>query len=675
MELWSLEETAGVATLTFDVPGRSANTLSQSALLEFDRVLALLSARPLQGLILRSAKPKNFIVGADVYEFQKIGNSARAAELARAGQRVFDRLAALPFPTVAVIRGACLGGGLELALACRYRIACDCADTVLALPEVKLGIHPGFGGSIRLPALIGDLAALDLIMSGRQVRPREARGLGLVDAVVPERHLLDAAAALLAGGAPGRRLAWWKRLPGKAVARPYVARLVRYRLARKVRAEHYPAPYRALDLWARSSGFEDEAVSLGELLVTPASRHLVRLFLLGEELKRQARAQPHGIQHVHVIGAGVMGADIAIWAAYHGFTVTLQDRHAQALGKAMRRAHDFLKKQAGRGREPARAVLDRIIPDMPGRTLARADLVIEAIVENEAAKRRLFQELDAQVNDRALLATNTSSIPIERLAQDLQRPERLFGLHFFNPVSKMPLIEIVRGAATSDATLDRGRSFAVALDRFPLRVASRPGFLVNRALMPYLLEAVSLLEEGVPGPAIDAAAVAFGMPMGPILLADTVGLDVCLSVAQHLSGVLEMPIPGMLERLVADGRLGRKSGRGFYQYDERGRVRHAPAEGRAAEDITDRLVWRLVNEAAACLREGVVEDADAVDIGLVFGTGFAPFRGGPLRYAEELGASGIQQSLFRLSQRFGQRFSPDDGWLKPDFLARRALAP
>lgn len=675
MQLWSLEEAAGIATLSFDTPGRSANTLSQSALMELDHVLATLSARPLQGLIIRSAKSKNFIVGADVYEFQKISNSARAAELARAGQLVFNRIAMLPFPTVAAIRGACLGGGLELTLACTYRVACDCGDTVLGLPEVKLGIHPGFGGCIRLPELIGGLAALNLIMAGRMVRPREALRTGLVDAVVPERHLLEAASSLLAARTPRRRLAWWKRLPDHPMARPYVARLLRNRLAAKVRAEHYPAPYRALDLWSRSAGFEDEAVSLGELLVTPESRHLVRLFLLGEELKRQARATPHDIQHVHVIGAGVMGADIAIWAASRGFTVTLQDRHPQALAKAMRRAHGFLKKPSGRHGASAQAVMDRIIPDMLGRTVARADLVIEAIVENEVAKRRLLAQLDAEVHDHALLATNTSSIPIERLAEGLTKPERLFGLHFFNPVSKMPLIEIVRGAATSEATSDRGRSFAAALDRFPLRVASRPGFLVNRALMPYLLEAVTLLEEGVPGPMIDAAAVAFGMPMGPILLADTVGLDICLSVAQHLSGVLEMPVPALLERLVAEGRLGKKSGRGFYHYDEQGRPRSAPAEGPPAEDIAERLIWRLVNEAAACLREGVVEDADAVDIGLVFGTGFAPFRGGPLRYAEDLGPSGIQQNLFRLSQRFGQRFNPDDGWLKPDFLARRALAP
>ncbi|MHB1587311.1 MAG: 3-hydroxyacyl-CoA dehydrogenase NAD-binding domain-containing protein [Acidiferrobacteraceae bacterium] len=672
MAFWSVEEFQGVAVLTFDTPGRRANVLSQSALLELDRVLAELARRPAEGLIIRSGKENSFVVGADVYEFQKIRDSARAAELARAGQMVFDHLAALPFPTVALIHGKALGGGLELALAASYRIATDDAGTRLGLPEIKLGIHPGFGGTVRLPRLVGDLAALDLMLKGRAVSAREARRIGLVDEVVPERHLLAGGAALLRRRPP-RRISWWKRAPGWGPVRPQVARALKPSLARKAPLEHYPAPHRLLDLWARSGGLDDEAVSLGELLVTPASRHLVHLFLVGEELKRSARAEPHGVQHVHVIGAGVMGADIAIWAAHCGFTVTLQDRRPQAVAQAMRRAYVFLKKEV-RTERAIQAVMDRIVPDMHAHAAGRADLVIEAIVEDEQAKRALFAELETRVPEHVLFASNTSSIPIERLAAGLRHPGRLFGLHFFNPVTKMPLIEVVRGGATDAATLARGRSFAGALDRFPLVVASTPGFLVNRALMPYLLEAVVILEEGIPAPVVDASAVAFGMPMGPVALADTVGLDVCLSVAEHLSATLETEVPRRLRALVAEGRLGKKTRHGFYRYDHSGRAIDAPA-GRVAPEIGERLIWRLVNEAAACLREGVVQDADLVDAGLVFGTGFAPFRGGPLRYAEELGGAGVQQSLTRLTRDFGARFTPDDGWSRPDFFARRALAP
>ncbi|MHB1951082.1 MAG: 3-hydroxyacyl-CoA dehydrogenase NAD-binding domain-containing protein, partial [Acidiferrobacteraceae bacterium] len=537
---------------------------------------------------------------------------------------------------------------------------------------IKLGIHPGFGGTQRLPQRVGHLAALDLMLKGRAIGAREARRIGLVDAVVPERHLLTGGIDVL-HHPPARRLAWWKQVPGFPPVRPLVARLLKPRLARKARPEHYPAPHRLLDLWARAGGLDDEAVSLGELLVTPASRHLVHLFLIGEDLKRSARATDHKVQHVHVVGAGVMGGDIAIWAAHRGFTVTLQDQRPQAIAHAMRRASAFLRKEL-RDARAIQAVLDRIIPDTQGRAPARADLIIEAIVEDEQAKCALFADLEAKVPEHVLFASNTSSIPIERLGAPLRRPGRLFGLHFFNPVARMPLIEVVRGGATDEETLARGRSFAGALDRFPLVVASTPGFLVNRALMPYLLEAVLMLEEDIPAPVIDASAVAFGMPMGPVALADTVGLDVCLSVAEHLSGVLATEVPERLRVLVASGRLGKKSGHGFYRYDRAGHPVDAPA-GREDREIGERLVWRLVNEAAACLRAGVVADADLVDAGLVFGTGFAPFRGGPLRYAEDLGSAAAHQNLARLTRVFGARFTPDEGWSRPGFFARRALAP
>ncbi|MEK7261075.1 MAG: 3-hydroxyacyl-CoA dehydrogenase NAD-binding domain-containing protein, partial [Pseudomonadota bacterium] len=479
---WQVEIADTQAQLTLDVAGQSANTLSREVLAELEQILAELAPQYLRGLILRSAKPGGFIAGADVREFEKITDALQATELARNAQRVFAQLAALPFPSVALIHGYCLGGGLELALACTYRVAREDAATRLGLPEVRLGIHPGFAGTLRLPALIGDLPALDLMLSGRSVSAREARRWGLVDEVVPERHLLHAAQALLRRHAPRRQAPWHQRLAAWRPLRPWVARVLRTRLSKKAPPQHYPAPHRLLELWQHRATAEQEAQSLGELLVSPTGRNLTQLFLRGEARKRAARAVPHSIEWVHVIGAGTMGADIALWAAQRGFRVSLQDRHPEALARALKRAHEFCKK---RQREPraVQEVMDRLMPDLAGNGLKRADLVIEAIVEDLEAKQALFREIEQKIKPQALLATNTSSIPLEDLATALSDPSRLVGLHFFNPVAKMQLIEIVRGALTSEAALARARAFAVALDRLPLDVASRPGFLVNRVLM------------------------------------------------------------------------------------------------------------------------------------------------------------------------------------------------
>lgn len=670
MSLWRRDETEGVLTLTLDVPGHSMNVLSQSVLLELDQLLLDIGHQPLRGVILVSGKT-GFVVGADLREFRSIRDSARAAELARAGQMVFDRLAALPFPSVAAISGVCLGGGLELALACQHRVATDLPMTRLGLPEVRLGIHPGFGGSVRLPELIGDWAALDLMLRGGTLSARQAQRLGLVDAVVPERHLRAAALAQLT--VPPHRRHWWTAVPRPM--RPHVAAWMRRRLRQKARPEHYPAPHRLLDLWTRGASQHEEAVSLGELLVSPASRHLVRNFLAQEDLKRAARATAHDIKRVHVVGAGVMGAGIAVWAAARGFTVSLQDRQPEVLARAFEQAQVFVRKHESDDRA-RQAVLDRMIPDLQGRMVGRADLVIEAIIENEEAKRRLFAQLERKTAPETLFASNTSSMRIEHLAQDLLRPEQLIGLHFFNPVTRMPLIEVVHGDASLPALLARASSFAVALDRLPLPVASRPGFLVNRVLMPYLLEAVQLVEEGVAPETVDAAAEAFGMPMGPVALADTIGIDICLSVARHLAPLFHADVPELLVRLVAEGRLGKKSGRGFYRYDPAGHsvdpVREVVG---STPEIGERLIWRLLNEAVACRREQVVADAQLVDLGLVFGAGFAPFLGGPLAYAETVGTGPARQILARLTERFGPRFEADPGWLDASLFNRPDPTP
>ncbi|BAU50390.1 crotonase [Sulfurifustis variabilis] len=660
-----------LALLTLDVEGQSANTLSQEVLREFDVVLSEIAGRPLRGVILRSGKPSGFVVGADVREFEHLSDASQAAGLARLAQEIFNRLEALPYPSVALIHGYCLGGGLELALACRYRIGREDAATRLGLPEVKLGIHPGFAGTVRAPRLIGHLAALDLMLTGRTVSAREARRLGLVDDVVPERHLLQAGQSFLEKRPPPRRPARYNGLLGLGAVRPWVSRLLEKRVRARVNPDHYPAPYRILELWRSNASQEREAESLGELLVGRTSRNLVHVFLLGEALKRAGREHPHDIRRVHVVGAGTMGADIAMWAASKGFVVTLQDQKPEILARAMARASAFCKKRLKDPRQ-VQETMDRLMPDLAGHGLRRAELVIEAIVEKIEPKQALFRMIEERAPATALFATNTSSIPLEVLAQGLRDPTRLVGLHFFNPVEKMQLVEIVRGEQSAEAALDRARAWTAAIDRLPLDVKSSPGFLVNRILMPYLLEAVILVEEGVAPEEVDRAAVEFGMPMGPIELSDTVGLDICLSVAEMLSGPLHIDVPARLRELVEQGRLGKKSGEGFYRYTGKGRSKHARRgkERRGHVPVTERLILRLLNEAMACLREGVVKDPDAVDAGMVYGTGFAPYLGGPMRYVESLGETGIGHSLYRLSQEYGDRFTPDAGWSRPELRAR-----
>ncbi|MEK7303764.1 MAG: 3-hydroxyacyl-CoA dehydrogenase NAD-binding domain-containing protein, partial [Pseudomonadota bacterium] len=507
---WRMEENLNIATLTLDVEGANANVLSHGVLDEFDKLLNTLAGKSLDGVILCSAK-SSFIVGADVTEFRNISDSARAADLARGGQHVFERLAKLPFPSVAVIQGHCLGGGLELALACTYRVAREDEGTRLGLPEVKLGIHPGFGGTVRLPPLVGDLTALNLMLTGRTVAARAAKRMGLVDEVVPERYLLRAAQTLLAKHPKPHTARWWQRLPHWAPLRKPMAKLVERGVRAKANPDHYPAPYRILDLWRRAATQEEEAHSLGELLVGRTSRNLVNVFLLAEELKRRGKKHEHHIERVHVVGAGVMGADIAMWAASRGFHVSLQDRNPEVLARAVKKAYGYYKKKLKQPRLIQES-MDRLMPDLHGDGLARADLVIEAIIEKVEAKRDLFVQIEAKVRPGALLATNTSSIPLEDIAKSLKDPTRLVGLHFFNPVAQMQLVEIVRGAQSSQEALNRARGFTVALDKLPLDVKSSPGFLVNRVLMPYLIEAVMLAEEGQSLANIDGAALDFGMP-------------------------------------------------------------------------------------------------------------------------------------------------------------------
>ena len=656
-----------IAWLHFDTQGSSTNVLSATVLEDFYKQLLDLEARSPRGLVIVSAKPNGFIAGADVREFTRVENRAQALETIQRGQAAFDRLAALPFPTVALLHGFCLGGGLELALACRYRIARDDSATRLGLPEVKLGIHPGFGGSARLTALVGALHAMDLMLSGRTVDARTARRMGIVDHAVPERHLKTAARALVLDPPFPHRPTGVQALSSHAWVRPVVARLLRHRVAAKARPDHYPAPYALIELWSQHANQERammhaEAESVANLIVGPAAQNLIRVFLLQEQLKALGRDTDFHAEHVHVVGAGTMGGDIAAWCALRGIRVTLADQSPERIAPAVKRAYQQFKRRLKRPRLIQQA-MDRLMPDHEGLGVEHADVVIEAIFEDAEAKRSLFQSLESRVRADTILATNTSSIPLNEISSVLDRPSRLVGLHFFNPVASMQLVEVVRDADSDPDVLARAIRFARQIDRLPLPVSSTTGFLVNRILTPYLLEAVELENEGVPPREIDAQSTDFGMPMGPMELADTVGLDICLHVAEILGQHLDISVPQRLRDLVSQGRLGRKSGHGFYRYKKGRPIKPGLPKGyRSDPQVLDRMLLRMLNEAVACLREEVVQESDHLDAGMVFGTGFAPFRGGPVRYIEMVGADTLLQRLRDLEQRFGRRFKPDAGW-------------
>lgn len=661
----------GLLWLSLDRQEQKTNALSREVLQELDTELEAIQNEPPRAVVIRSAKEGGFIAGADIEQFTQLHNEEEAFELIRQGQKVFDKLQQLPCPSLALIHGYCLGGGLELALACTYRIAEDAANTKLGLPEVMLGIHPGFGGSVRLPGLIGDAAALDMMLSGRSVDARKARRLGLVDLAVPRRQLHNSVRGLLRDRPKPHRPTLLQRLPGWPGLRGLVYKMTLKKLRARANPKHYPAPFAQLELWRNYTGNRrmnllEEARSVARLIMGPTAQNLVRVFFLQEKLKglgkSKGKDQKFKATHVHVVGGGVMGGDIASWCALQGLTVTLQDRQSETLGRAMARAHKLFKRKLKRPR-PIQDAMDRLIPDIEGHGIARADVVVEAIFEDLEVKQNLFRELEGKVKPEAILATNTSSIPLEEIASVLQEPARLIGLHFFNPVAKMQLVEVVHGENSSSQSVQQACAFARQISRLPLPVKSSPGFLVNRILMPYLLEAVILESEGVPITAIDQAALDFGMPMGPIRLADTVGLDICLSVARILGEHLGLEVPERLSELVDQDRLGAKSGQGFYRYEKGNPLPHeTQSSASIPTDLTDRLMMRLINEAMACLREGVVDNSDLLDAGVIFGTGFAPFRGGPLHYIEE---NDIQQQrihMLSLQEQHGPRFTLDAGW-------------
>lgn len=642
---WNMSvDSDGITWLLIDRASESANTLSQEVITEFDAILDQLTANTPKGLVIMSAKQSGFIAGADIREFEGFDNASEVSQLVRHGHAVFAKLEDLKCPTVAAVSGFCLGGGYEMALCCDYIMALDVPDTRVGLPEIKLGIMPGLGGTVRLNERVGGMNGMTAMLTGKLYRARQAKGLGMIDEVVSRHSNLRWAA---------RRAVLQKRkfkgpsvkarLTNAGPARNMLSNQMVKQTSSKVSQKHYPAPFALIDMWReqggdRQSKFNDEAELFGKLLVSSESRGLQRVFHLMERLKRLGKTEDFTCRRVHVVGAGVMGGDIAAWCALRGMEVTVQDREMKYIEPAMDRARKLFKRKT-RSKHAADAAAARLLADVEGKGVSRADVVIEAIFENIEAKQALYKTLEPQMRADAVLATNTSAIPLETLSQALDDPSRLVGLHFFNPVAKMPLVEVVHTADTDQSAIGRGSAFCGQINRFPVPVKSSPGFLVNRVLAPYMLEAMKMHDEGMSKEEIDAAALEFGMPMGPIELADTVGLDVGLSVVKTLGGDGAEVAAERLQEMVEAGTLGKKTGKGYYEW-VKGKPRKADYE--ADDKISqraDRLMKPFLDECKACSEDGIVEDDDLIDAGIIFGTGFAPFTGGPMHYLKTLAAS------------------------------------
>ena len=666
---WQMHvDAAHIVWLGIDRHNAAVNTINDDVLDELNGLLHEISQlNDAKGLVIYSLKQKGFIAGADVHAFSHFDTPTQAVDFLRKGQAVFSYLESLSIPTVAMIDGFCMGGGLELALACDYRIATDDKNTRIGLPEIMLGIHPGWGGTVRLPKLIGGFHALsNVILTGAPLAASKAKHLGIVDEVVPLRQLARAALYYINNKPPKHKPSFLQSLSNYSWIRNLLAKIMRNTVAKKVRQEHYPAPFAVIDLWEKEGGFDEraylkEADSVEQLVTkSDTASNLIRAFLLRERMKGFAKGSEFEAQHVHVIGAGVMGGDIAAWCALRGLRVTLQDKSYEKISPALARSYQLFKKKLRKPRL-IQAAMDKLIADPEGHGMARADVIIEAVFENLEVKQAIMREVEARAKPTAIIATNTSSIPLDEISEAMKNPERLVGIHFFNPVAKMELVEVVSSTKTAKEISHNACAFVNQIGRLPLPVRSSPGFLVNRVLMPYLMECVQLLNEGYSAELIDSAALSFGMMMGPVELADTVGMDVCLAVAENLTSHFGGTVPEKLRTMVRAGKLGRKSGEGFYRYKNGKPVKQKVADKTGQKEIETRLILRMVNEAAACLREGVVADSDLLDGGMIFGTGFAPFRGGPLHYAKHFGHDKLNELFRRLETQYGDRFKADTG--------------
>jgi 3-hydroxyacyl-CoA dehydrogenase/enoyl-CoA hydratase/3-hydroxybutyryl-CoA epimerase len=683
----------GIAHLVFDDPDRKINVLDERAMTDLEVALDELEHdKDLMGVIVRG-KPGSFIAGADVNAIAEVTDPAYLKEVVRRGQSAFARLSGLRGPTVAAIDGVCLGGGLELALACDSRVASEEPHTQLGVPEVMLGIFPAWGGTTRLPRLIGLSAALDLVLTGRSIDAKRAAKMGLVARAVPQAWLIEQAQ---------RRLDEISERPRAARADTYVPKslvsqvldttppgqMIAFSQAQKSVKErtggHYPAPLAAIEVMRRglgkplAQGFALEAEHVKTLATGPVCKNLIRVFLTSEQAKKKppvagVTAPPQAIDRIAVIGAGVMGGGIAELASRTGVRVRLRDIQPASITRALETVRELIDERRQRRRAtPSEAAMQwaRIEPTLELNGLQTVDLAVEAVVEDLEVKRRVFGELEARMRPDAVIATNTSSLSVGSIGEGLAHPERFCGFHFFNPVHRMPLVEVVRGPRTSNETMVTAVTFARRLGKTPVVVQDAPGFVVNRVLMPYLREALHLIEEGFAFPDVDAAMRRFGMPMGPFEVVDEVGVDVVRKVAGVLGAAFpdRMAPTDALERLFQAGRLGRKSGGGFYRHEGR-RRRPDPAVpgllglGRrrtptSTEALSERMVLAMINESARCLGDGVVESAEMLDLAMIMGAGFPPFRGGPLRHADSIGIERVASRLTALQAQRGERYRP-----------------
>ncbi|MEA1065590.1 fatty acid oxidation complex subunit alpha FadJ [Erwinia sp. HR93] len=680
-----------IAVITVDVPGEKVNTLRASFAPEMYAIVRRLREnRELEGVVIISGKEDNFIAGADITQIENCRDAQEAEALARQGQQIMAEIASLPVPVVAAIHGACLGGGLELALACHRRICSDDANTRLGLPEVQLGLLPGAGGTQRLPRLIGITRALDMMLTGRQLRARQALSAGLVDDVVPQSILLDSAVALAKSQRPRQR-----RLPvrDRILSGPLARRLVISMATKKMRHQtrgNYPAPERLLHVVSaglrhgRSSGYSAEAQAFGELAMTPESRALRQIFFASTALKKERAKPTRPARRVGILGGGLMGGGIAsVTALKAGLPVRLRDVREEGVCHALAYSWSLLtqrvhKRQISAAERAKQMALLSGTTDYSG--FRQCDVVLEAVFEELALKQRMVEEIESYGASDAVFASNTSSLPISDIAARAQRPQQVIGLHYFSPVDKMPLVEVIPHATTSPETIARVQDLALRQGKTPIVVADRAGFYVNRILAPYINEALWCLVEGEPIEHIDAALLQAGFPVGPLQLLDEVGIDVGTKIIPILEQAYgaRFRTPERVAAILSGDRKGKKNGRGFYLYSAQGRkikkgapkqadaaiytlLQVTPTARQPAKDIASRCMLMMINEAVRCLDENVIASARDGDIGAIFGIGFPPFLGGPFHYLQRQGAAGIVEQLERLSARYGERFTPCDG--------------
>ncbi len=645
LQNWSFEiDVEKIAWATIDCPNQSMNTLGERSFKELETIIDEVERGKLKseivGLVLISGKKNNFIAGADIKEFEQLDTVEKVKEVTDYGTKLFQRMEDLRAPIVVAINGFCLGGGLEMAMACHYRIATRSEGTRVGLPEVKLGIIPGIHGTVRMLRLAGPLNGMTAMLTGRMLKAPVAKAFGLVDQLVPSHLELRWAArkAVLQNrkSKAGKSLLF--KIMRLSPVRKFLASQMRSKTKAKVREDHYPAPFKLIELFENHGGseaemFKAEQKIFAPLMVSDTSRNLRRVFHLSEEMKALApKNSDYKPLRAHIIGAGTMGADIASWCVVSGMDVTLQDMSVDQITKAQKSAKKLFRKRL---KKPVavEAAVARLTADPDGKGVKRADIIIEAIIENLEIKQELFQKLEKEIKPGAVLASNTSSLSLEEIASGMQDEGRLIGIHFFNPVAQMPLVEVVQSTKSRKEEVEKGCAFVTKINKFPLIVKSCKGFLVNRVLAPYMMESVRQLDAGVPAEKIDQAALDFGMPMGPIELIDVVGLD----IAKHVSHSLELGDADNSElgRLVAKGKLGKKTGEGFYVWNE-GKPEKNNEEYEEAELIAlaDELISPLLTECEKCDEENIGPNRGLIDAGIIFGTGFAPFRGGPLHYLD-----------------------------------------